>query len=192
MKAAFAIVPFEMQPYYKEKATRAVVEVLKESKTGVLAVSATKQRFQKKTKLSQGQFFRALTLLRQDSVVTIHSETEAGTQPKTQKCVALGGGEAKTARQKEVVAVLSRAGGQMPLKQLLEEAKTTAGTVKRLEEDGIVVYVEEELVRDPMASVETLASKAKGAITLTEQQEKVFLTLETVTRRLLRWKYCSG
>lgn len=177
-ESAFAIVPFEMQPYFKDKSARAVVEVLKESKTGALAVSAAKQRFQKKTKQSQNQFFRAVTLLRQENVVAVSSETEAGTQPKTQKCVALGGGDAKTKRQKEVVAILSRAGGQMPLKQLLEEAKTTAATVKRLEEDGIVIFIEEELLRDPLAAVETLASKAKGAITLTEKQEEVFQTLK--------------
>lgn len=177
-ESSFAIVPFEMQPYYKDRSARAIVEVLKESKTGVLAVSAVKQRFQKKVKQSQGQFFRALTMLRQENVVTISSETEAGTQPKTQRCVALGTVEPKTARQKEVVTVLSRAGGQLPLKQLLEEAKTTAGTVKRLEEEGVLIFVEEELVRDPMASVETVESKARGAITLTEQQENVFATLK--------------
>lgn len=177
-ETAFAIVPFEMQPYYKDKAARAIVEVLKESKSGALAVSATKQRFQKKVKQSQGQFFRALTLLRQENVIAITSETEAGTQPKTQRSVALGSGEPKTSRQREVVAVLSRAGGQMPLKQLVEEARTTASTVKRLQEEGIVVFVDEELVRDPLALVETVASKARGAITLTEQQEKVFETLK--------------
>ncbi len=177
-ESAFAIVPFEMQPYFKDKSARAVIEVLKESKAGVLAVSAAKQRFQKKTKQSQNQFFRAVTLLRQENVVAVSSETEAGTQPKTQKCVALGSGDAKTARHKEVVAVLGRAGGQMPLRQLLEEAKTTAATIKRLEQDGIVLFVEEELLRDPLAGVETLDSKAKGAITLTEQQEEVFQRLK--------------
>lgn len=177
-EVAFTIVPFEMQPYYKDKAARAIIEVLKESKSGVLAVSAAKQRFQKKIKQTQGQFFRALTLLRQENVVTISTETEAGTQPKTQRCVAVGMSEPKTTRQKEVVAVLNHAGGQMPLKQLLEEAKTTHGTVKKLEEDGIVFVIEEELVRDPMASVETVETKARGAITLTDQQEKVFATLK--------------
>lgn len=177
-EAAFAIVPFEMLPFYRDKGARSVVEVLKESKSGVLSVSAAKQRFQKKTKLSQGQFFKAITLLRQENVVAVSSETEAGAHPKTQKCVALGSGDAKTARQKEVVAVLNRVGGQMPLKQLLEEARTTHGTVKKLAEDGIVIILDEELVRDPMAGVATVESKARGAISLTEQQEKVFHSLK--------------
>ncbi len=51
-------------------------------------------------------------------------------------------------------------------------------TVKKLEQDGIVFFVEEELVRDPMASVETVETKARGAINLTDQQEKVFATLK--------------
>lgn len=177
-ETAFAVVPFEMQPFYRDKGARAVVEVLKESKSGILAVSAAKQRFQKKTKLSQGQFFKAITLLRQENVVSVSSQTEAGAQPKTQKCVAVGSGDAKTSRQKEVVAVLNSVGGRMPLKQLLEEARTTHGTIKKLADDGIVVLVEEELVRDPMAGIATVESKARGAITLTEQQEMVFQSLK--------------
>lgn len=177
LETAFGIVPFELQPYYKDRSTRTVVEVLLESKTGTLATTALKQRFQKKSKLSQNHFFRALTVLRQENVIAISTEMEEGTQPKTQRCVALGTGTAKTARQKEVVQVLSHAGGQMTLKQLLEDAKTTHTTIKRLEEEGIVIFVDEELVRDPLASVETLEAKAKGAITLTDQQTKVFNTL---------------
>jgi len=178
-ETAFAIVPFEMHPCFRDRGARAIVEVLKESKAGVLALSAAKQRFQKKTKLSQALFFKALTLLRQENVVSVSSETEAGAKPKTQKCVALGSGDAKTARQKEVVSVLNRAGGQMPMKQLLEDARTTPGTIKRLQEEGIVMFVEEELVRDPMAGIATVDSKARGQITLTEQQEKVFRSLKS-------------
>jgi len=178
-ETAFAIVPFEMHPCFRDRGARAIVEVLKESKAGVLALSAAKQRFQKKTKLSQALFFKALTFLRQENVVSVSSETEAGAKPKTQKCVALGSGDAKTARQKEVVSVLNRAGGQMPMKQLLEDARTTPGTIKRLQEEGIVMFVEEELVRDPMAGIATVDSKARGQITLTEQQEKVFRSLKS-------------
>lgn len=172
-------VPLLLQPFYREKAPRTIVELLQESKNGVLAVSVLRHRFQAKTKMSQAQFFRALTLLRQENVATITTETEAATQPKTQKSVALGSGEAKTARQKEVVSILSKAGGQMPLRVLLEEAKTTAATIKRMHEEGIVSIFDEEMIRDPMAAVGTVAGKTKGAIALTDQQTNVYETLET-------------
>lgn len=175
-------IPLLLQPFYREKAPRTIVELLQESKNKALAVSVLRHRFQAKTKMSQAQFFRALTQLRQENVATISTETEAGTQPKTQKCVSLAGGEAKTTRQKEVVAILTGAHGQLPLRVLLEEAKTTAGTIKKMHEDGIVSVFDEEIIRDPMASVATVAGKAKGSIALTDQQTKVFETLENALR----------
>lgn len=79
-----------------------------------------------------------------------------------------------TARQEEVLAVL-QARGEMPLQELVAAAETTAETVRRLEDKGLVTVAAEVSERDPYANEQILPTaplvldaeqtRALGAIT---------------------------
>lgn len=65
-----------------------------------------------------------------------------------------------TRRQQELWVLLKRQGdGTMPLRELIETAGTTAGTVRRLEDRGLVVIQPEISERDPYANEQILPSK---------------------------------
>jgi primosomal protein N' (replication factor Y) len=108
--------------------------------------------------------------LRQEGFLEIESQTSESQAPKTQKVVVWSGVDPESERQKQIVKVLIRHGGQMSLKDLLQEAKTTSATIKKLEQDKIVFLSQAEVWRDPIKSLEAAES---GAPQLTEDQKRV-------------------
>ena len=73
----------------------------------------------------------------------VRSATPPGERPKL------------TARQEEVLAVL-QVRGEMPLQELVAAAETTAETVRRLEDKGLVTVAAEVSERDPYANEQIL------------------------------------
>ncbi len=136
----------------KDPSSAAMIKVLSEAGSRGLSVMTLKQRFGKTVKKGQGQFFRALTFLKQEGVIEIVAESTAKTSAKTVTTIIRGPNEPKTARQKEIAALLERHNGTMNLTELLKTAGTTYSTIHRLESDGVVQLMDTEILRNPMDS----------------------------------------
>ncbi|HEY9890156.1 MAG TPA: primosomal protein N', partial [Candidatus Obscuribacterales bacterium] len=82
-----------------------------------------------------------------------------------------------TRRQREVLALLQRQGGDMWLQEALQYCRTTSGTLRSLAEKGYLTLEEREILRQP--STPTLAADAPKA--LTTAQQAALATLHTIT-----------
>lgn len=168
----------------KDPSAAAIVDILSEAGSRGLAVATLRQRFGKAAKKSQVYFFRAMTFLKQEGVIEIVLETSARTGPKTVTSVIRGGMEPKTARQREITAILERHGGNLNLSEFLKTANTTYDTVHRLERDGVVQLIETEVLRNPMDAFVSKAGPAPKP-ELTSDQEKVVDVLSADLKRIL-------
>jgi primosomal protein N' (replication factor Y) len=167
----------------------AIIKVLEQAKTKSLTVTALRQRIKKSSKLSQHQFYRALNYLRQEGVLTIKQESAQTPGPKLISNVIWTGQEATSSRQKEIVGLLSRHGGQMTLKNLLDQGKTTHATIKRLEVQGLITLNQEEVIRDPLSHISTESKKNKSQRpNLTLDQESVMAILSEDLKKVLTEK----
>jgi primosomal protein N' (replication factor Y) len=126
-----------------------IVRTLENAGGRGLSVKALKQRIG----LPSAKFYAALAVLRQEGVLTVERESETKTAPKVISMAILTGGEPATDKQKEIVAALKRAGGQMPVSELVAAAGTTHGTIKRMDAAGIIGIVKNEVLRDPLANL---------------------------------------
>ncbi len=136
----------------------ALLEILGSAGPRGLAIATARQRFSRLKRQPTTIFFKALSFLKQEGMVEVQIETTAKTAPKTVTQILLGSGEAKTRRQEEITTILQRHNGAMPLPELLKAARTTYGTIHRLESEGVVQLVEEEVLRNPMDSFASLKS----------------------------------
>lgn len=136
----------------KDPSAAAMIRVLSEAGSRGLSIVTLRQRFGKAVKKGQAQFFRALTFLKHEGVIEIVAESAAKTSAKTVTTIIRGPSEPKTARQKEIAALLERHNGTMNLTELLKTASTTYSTIHRLEADGVVQLMETEILRNPMDS----------------------------------------
>ncbi|HEY9786336.1 MAG TPA: primosomal protein N' [Candidatus Obscuribacterales bacterium] len=156
-----------------DEAASAIVDLLSGAKSGKLAMTALKQRFHRATHLKQGRFFRALNFLRQEGIVTIEQETSTAQAPKTAKAIVLTGREPTTKRQAEIVHAVMRQGGQMLLKDLLEETKASSSTINKLVRDGVALLIDQEMLRDPLAHVND-KDNVRPKVELTQHQQAAF------------------
>lgn len=159
-----------------EPALGHLLATLKEAKGGALSMVALRQRWRKRSKLPQSHFYRALNILRQENFIVLENQTTESQAPKLRNMVVWTGEEPRSPRQKAVVAVLSRQGGQMALAQLLDEAQTTHATIKRMAADRIVILSQEEVVRDPLSATAFIPS---NAVDLTDHQRSVMSVLSS-------------
>ncbi len=166
----------------RDPATNRLLSALSQSKTGALSVVALRQRWKKASRLPQSQFYRAMNYLKQEGFITIESQTGESQAPKMRNTVIWTGQEPATARQKELVGILTRNGGQMPLPALIEEARTTHATIKRLAEQKILLIAQEEVLRDPLRLTD---KAAPDTFDLTEDQRKVLQVLSAELEQLL-------
>jgi len=167
-----------------ERCAQSILGALLESKTGALAMVALKQRCRRTGKLTISQIYRTMNLLRQEGLLTVVQESGVTQAPRTVTTVIWNGGEGDNARQKELISILSRNGGQMTLKSLLEEGKTTAATVKKLAQSGLFSIIQLESVRDPLSQME--AGISTSDLTLTEAQRHALAVLEQELERTLK------
>lgn len=147
-----ALAKMKLSLVEKDPSSAAMIKVLSEAGSRGLSVMTLRQRFGKAIKKGQAQFFRALTFLKQEGVVEIVAETTSRTSAKTVTTIIRGPNEPKTARQKEIAALLERHNGTMNLTELLKTASTTYNTIHRLEADGVVQLMDTEILRNPMDS----------------------------------------
>lgn len=168
--------------HVKDPATTRILSALSESKTGALSVVALRQRWKKTCRMPQSQFYRAMNYLKQEGFITIENQTGESQAPKMRNTVIWTGQEPATARQKELVGILTRNGGQMPMPALIEEARTTHATIKRLAEQNILLISQEEVMRDPLRLTD---KAAPDTFELTEDQRKVLQVLSADLEQLL-------
>ncbi|HEY9715800.1 MAG TPA: primosomal protein N' [Chroococcales cyanobacterium] len=166
-----------------DQPTGAMLSILQASKSGALAVNALKQRWRKATKQTYAQFHRTMNLLRQEGFIAIDQESGPSQAPKTVTTVIWTGQDGQTRRQKEVIQALSRHGGQLTQKELIEQCKTTHATIKKMSEAGLVEIVETECIRDPLKS---MADGGQAApLNLTEDQQAAMVVLSGELSRIL-------
>jgi primosomal protein N' (replication factor Y) len=130
----------------------------------------------------QGQVQRAYRgvreLLRQ-GLVESYLEPPRLTRPKFQKAVTLVGSTIDrdlTTRQREILEVLRRRGGELWLNEFLQICKTTTPTLKGLEEKGYIVIEEREVLRTEQGP----ALAGDGAKSLTTAQASALATIQTL------------
>jgi primosomal protein N' (replication factor Y) len=120
---------------------------------------------------------RGLRELLRASLVESYLEPPRLTRPKLQKTVTLVGSGSErdvTTRQREVLEVLRRRGGDVWLNELLQICNTSSSTLKALEQKGYIVIQQREMLRtdngplqasDQPKSLTTAQSQALATIT---------------------------
>lgn len=156
---------------------RTILSQLLQAKKHALAINTLKQKCKRLRGYSGANFIKVLNHLRVDGVVKMAEEKAAGANVKTVKTVAWTGVEPANAKQQEIVAVLKREGGQMAMKDLVESAKTTAETVKKLSANGLLSVFEVEDFRDPLAPLTNSQMALKAPPILTDEQQNAFSVL---------------
>jgi primosomal protein N' (replication factor Y) len=159
----------------------AIVSRLKESKSQVLAVKALRQR----SGLSQGKFYTALSRLRRQGKVVVERESEEAVGPKTIGSVIWTGLAPETAKQKEIVSALHRAGGQLKISVLADNSGASQSTIRKLCQKGVLALVQEEVFRDPLSPLALKAQTPETPPALTGEQEQVLAVLEAALRQKL-------
>lgn len=162
---------------FEDKSVAKVLEALLESGGKALSLRTLRQ----KSGLTQPSFYRAVAILRQSNAVSVRALNEGQLAPKLVTTIAWSGREGESARQEAIIAVLRRAGGQMPLAQLVKDAGTTRDTIKRMIASGILHERQEEILRDPMSRVPTMQATDSIIPTLTDCQRAV---MERLSREL--------
>jgi len=162
-----------------------VLNVLGASSAKGVSVTTLRQRFGRVARKGQSQFFQALTFLKHEGLIEVVAETSAKTGPKTVLTVVRGAEEPKTARQKEITALLERHNGTMNLADLLKGARTTYSTVHKLEAEGVIQLQETEVFRNPMDGYTSAKRTVPPKPSLTRAQEQVVNTLSEQLRTTL-------
>lgn len=169
-----------------EPASQAIIRVLLESRNLALSMVALKQRWRRtvKSRMTASHFYRAVGMLRGEGLLTVVQESTNAQAPRVVTTVIWTGEEGKTARQKEVIGILAKNGGQMTLKELLDQGKTTPATIKKLAESAIVSISHEETFRDPLSNLQ-VSRTTNTDLRLTEAQEKALEILSAELARTL-------
>jgi primosomal protein N' (replication factor Y) len=126
--------------------------------------------------------------------VESYLEAPKPSRPKLKQAVTLVAGMFAvdlTVRQREVLEVLRRRGGDLWLTELLQICNTTSSTIKKLEEKGYVVIQEREILRT--ATEPTIAGDRPKALTSAQAYAlKVITGLDGFTSVLLHGVTGSG
>jgi len=123
---------------------------------------------------------RGLRELLRSSLVESYLEPPRLTRPKLQKAVTLVGSGFErdlTPRQREILEVLRRRGGDMWLSELLQVCSTSSSTIKALEQKGYIVIQEREVLRTDNGPV-MVGDQAKS---LTVAQQQALATINQLT-----------
>ena len=120
---------------------------------------------------------RGLRELLRASLVESYLEPPRLTRPKLQKAVTLVGSGSEhdvTTRQREILEVLRRRGGDIWLSELLQICSTSSSTLKALEQKGYIVIQEREVLRTDNGPV--LAGDEPKSLTPAQSQALATIT----------------
>ena len=166
-----------------DKAGRAIISCISETKYSSLAMTALKQRAQKRGKLTGTIFYRAISTLMKDDFIAIKSETSQAQAPKLITSVVLKNPETEgdSTRQKELILLLKQNHGAMTLKDFLDGGATTHATVKKMQSQGLLEVIHTEDYRDPLAHLNQKNGGKEKGHSLTDEQSAVFAVLSKGT-----------
>lgn len=179
-----AAVPADLGPRVKRIVRLLQSDAINEQSPIVAALMAAPSRtlgvrtLRQRSRLSQTQFYGALTRLRKAGILEIVREADSKASAKTVQSVLWSGVEPTTKKQLEVVSILKRSGGQMPVAALVEAVPTTHSTIKRMAENGILQVIHDEVIRDPLRNTRSSSAQPPA---LTDDQRKV---LDILTHEL--------
>jgi primosomal protein N' (replication factor Y) len=151
-----------------------IIDVLNASKTRSLSINTLKQKFKKDMK----SFYSHLTRLKNANIITIESQLSKASKAKFVTYVSILNSESVTNKRHEaIILLLKDMGGQLPLAELVKQAKTSNATIEKMASIGILSLSSTEIYRDHLANVGKLTSSDKN-LKLTEDQEKVLNKLK--------------
>ncbi len=127
--------------------------------------------------------YRAVRELRRFGLIETYLEAPRLTKPKLQKAVTLIGSTFSpdlTTRQRSILEVLRRRGGEMWLTELLQTCSASSSTIKTIEKKGYVVVEEKEVLR--IEAVENTDETFTGsqAKNLTSAQQTALETINNI------------
>lgn len=146
-----------------------VISVLRTAKNKTMSLKGLRQRVH----LSQSRFFNTLSALRKSQTIEVVNEATETAAPKTVQAVLWTGMEPTSSRHQDVVSCVRRHNGQMTVQELIKAAGTTASTIKRMCEQGILSYIEQDVWRDPLTAAARRAARAAAPPDLTADQKTV-------------------
>ena len=165
-----------------------IITALRNAKSDSMTLKGLRQRVH----LTQSRFFSALGRLRKAQLIEVANEATEANSAKTVQAVLWTGLQPTSGRQEEVVDCVRRHGGQIPVQQLVKTAGTSAGTIKRMCEQGVLAYVQQEVLRDPLVSAARRAALAGPPPVLTGQQQKVVDVLHERMHALYQNRDAAG
>jgi primosomal protein N' (replication factor Y) len=115
--------------------------------------------------------YRGVRELQRRGLVESYLEPPRPTRPKQQKAVTLIGSTSDsdlTTRQREVLEVLRRRGGELWQTELLQTCNTSTSILKTLEQKGYIVIQDREVLRTPPV-FPPLADGTQGGLLAVEQ-----------------------
>ncbi len=124
--------------------------------------------------------YRAVRELRRFGLIETYLEAPRLTKPKLQKAVTLIASNFVadlTTRQRSILEVLRRRGGEMWLTELLQTCSTSSSTIKTIEKKGYVVVEEKEVLRTEPSENADETFTGGQAKNLTSAQQ---IALETI------------
>ncbi len=163
--------------YTTDPIARAIISTLVEAKKHILALKTVKQKCKRLKGFNGANFIKTINHLRIDGVIKTGDETTAGTTAKMLTAVSWTGDEPANSKQKEIVASIKQAGGQILLKDLLVKVGTTAATVKKLASTGLLNIFAVEDIRDPLSYLTDHQTVQASPHQLTDEQFQAFKTL---------------
>lgn len=155
----------------------------KKTKSTQIAHSTLKRRYMKEFGKNQKYFYQELAYLRKHGLVEVTMDTENSVKAKVELSVTPGTKMPEQKRHKEIVDIVDNSPKKrLPVKELVEVAKTTRATIKKLSDSDFLKMEEIEIERNPLPSM-TLdsASLKPKVVQLTEHQEA---SLSVLTREL--------
>lgn len=126
--------------------------------------------------------YRGIRELSRCGMVESYLEPPRLTRPKLQKAVTLVGSTLDrdlTTRQREILEVLRRQGGELWQSELLQVCSASSSTLKTLEQKGYVVIQEREILRSetPASGINEDSDKS-----LTDAQSQALATIKQLNR----------
>ncbi|MEB3179584.1 MAG: primosomal protein N' [Nostocaceae cyanobacterium] len=121
--------------------------------------------------------YRGVRELVQRGLVESYLEPPRLTKPKLQKAVTLINHSLEcdvTPRQREVLEILRRRGGELWQSELLQICHTSTSTLKALEQKGYIIIQEREILRTETSGLTAGSDSAK---TLTDAQQRALETI---------------
>ncbi|MBW4448305.1 MAG: primosomal protein N' [Spirirestis rafaelensis WJT71-NPBG6] len=154
---------------FLSNAARQIVELLRSSAAGDYSFTYLQQKVK--------GAYRGVRELSRCGMVESYLEPPRLTRPKLQKAVTMVGSSFDrdlTTRQKEILEVLRRHGGELWKSELLQICSASSSTLKTLEIKGYIVIQEREILRSETPASGILADQGKS---LTQAQSQALATI---------------